>query len=103
MTEEEYQSKFPEYAPKLDDLVAQLGFLAQYRLVKTGSMDMDKDGDFYKISVKNLMGDKPYFESVDKISEQKITYLGYESGHKPAFPNVNRLPLVIREAAVRRP
>jgi hypothetical protein len=38
-----------------------LGFLANYRLVKTGSME--KDGDFYKISVQNLMGDNPHFES----------------------------------------
>ena len=146
LTEGEYQYKFQEYAPKFYDLVAQLGFLAHYRLVKTGSME--KDRDLYKISVEYLTGDNPHFDRdhvelrtaletnkvvylnadaeslvldpyiilelctecrrpevllLDKISERKITYLGYESGHKPAFPNVDRLPLVIREAAVRRP
>lgn len=145
LSEGEYELKFQEHSPKLNKLIGDLGFLANYRLVKTGSMD--KDGDFYKISVQNLMGDNPHFESdhvvlrtpletnkvlylnaeaeslvldpyiilelcpecrrpevllFDKFSEQKITYLGYESGHKPSFPNVDRLPLVIREAATRR-
>jgi len=39
---------------------------------------------------------------LDKFSEQKITYLGYESGHKPAFPITDRLPVAVRELAIRR-
>jgi hypothetical protein len=145
LTEGEYELKFQEHAPKLYKLVSDLGFLANYRLVKTGSME--KDRDFYKITVQNLMGDNPHFESdhvvqrtpletgkvlflkasgeslvldpyivlelctecrrpevllLDKFSEQKITYLGYESGHKPVFPITDRLPVAIRELAIRR-
>ena len=145
LTEGEYELKFQEHAPKLYKLVSDLGFLANYRLVKTGSME--KDREFYKISVQNLMGDNPHFESdhvvqrtpletgkvlylkangeslildpyivlelctecrrpevllLDKFSEQKITYLGYESGHKPAFPITDRLPVAVRELAIRR-
>lgn len=38
----------------------------------------------------------------DKVSDKKITYLGYESGHRPALPNADRLPPIIREVATRR-
>ena len=38
----------------------------------------------------------------DKLSDKKITYLGYESGHRPALANADRLPLIIREVATRR-
>lgn len=143
-SEEEYEIRFQEHAPKVYDLISSLGFLAQYILIKTGSME--KDGDFYKISGQRLMGDNPHFESVeftlrtpldsrrvlyldrdsrslsldplivlercsecsrfevlllDKISDRKITYLGYESGHRTVLPNADRLPSVIREIATR--
>jgi hypothetical protein len=39
---------------------------------------------------------------LDKISENKVTYLGYESGHKPNLPTIERLPAVIREVASRK-
>jgi hypothetical protein len=45
---------------------------------------------------------RPKVLLLDKFSEQKITYLGYESGHKPSFPSIDRLPLAIREVAARR-
>ena len=38
----------------------------------------------------------------DKLSDGKITYLCYESGHKPALANADRLPPAIRELATRR-
>src|ERR1035441_1744606 len=54
LTEEEYELRFQEHAPKVYDLVSSLGFLANYTLVKTGQMlpdlsplikgDMIKDG-----------------------------------------------------------
>lgn len=44
---------------------------------------------------------RPEVLLLDKISDRKITYLSYEHGHKPAIENVNRLPLVLREA-IRR-
>jgi hypothetical protein len=145
LTEEEYELRFQEHAPKVYDLVSSLGFLANYTLVKTGQMD--KDGDFYRIAVHTLMGDNPHFETshialrtpldtnkvlylnrdqeslvldpyivlercsecnrpevllFDKLSDKKITYLGYESGHRPALPNADRLPSIIREVATRR-
>jgi hypothetical protein len=120
-------------------------FLSNYRLVKTGPMD--KEGDFYRISARMLMGDNPVFESqlissrtpvdtqkvlylnaaleplvlepyiilepctechrpelllLDKFSDKRITYLGYESGHKPTYTNVAKLPLVLRDAVLRR-
>lgn len=144
LTEDEYALKFQEHAPKLYELIRNLGFLAKYRLIKTGPME--KDGDLYKIVVQVLMGDNPHFETerlllrnpldtnkvlylndrgetliidpyvilercpqcnrpevlvIDKLSEKKTTYLSYESGHKPAFENVDRLPVAIREAASR--
>jgi hypothetical protein len=37
----------------------------------------------------------------DKLSDKKITYLGYESGHRPALPLADRLPSIIREVATR--
>jgi hypothetical protein len=145
LTEEEYEFRFQEHAPKVYDLVSSLGFLANYTLVKTGHMD--KDGDFYKIAVHTLMGDNPHFETgqvvlrtpldtnkvlylnrhqeslvldpyivfercpectrpevllFDKLSDKNITYLGYESGHRPALPHADRLPPIIREVATRR-
>jgi hypothetical protein len=108
---------------------------------------MEKDGDFFRIVVQNLMGDNPHFESdvivlrtpldtnrvlylnreqeslvldpfsvlercpecnrpevllFDKFSDKKITYLGYESGHRPALETGNRLPLIIRDIATRQ-
>ena len=42
-------------------LVASLRFLANYTLVKTGPME--KDGDFFRVNVQNLMGVNPYFEN----------------------------------------
>jgi hypothetical protein len=140
LTEAEYEQKFLEHAPSIYDLVAKMAFLANYRLVKTGAMD--KDGDFYRISARVLMGDNPVFETqvissrtpmdtqkvlylnaaleplvldpyiilepctqcqrpelllLDKFSDKKITYLGYETGHKPAYTNVAKLPLALRE------
>jgi hypothetical protein len=145
LTEEEYELRFQEHAPKVYDLVSSLGFLANYTLVKTGRME--KDGDFFNIAVHTLMGDNPHFETshivlrtpldtnkvlylnhdqeslvldpyivlercpecnrpevllFDKLSDKKITYLGYESGHRPALPNADRLPPIIRELATRR-
>ena len=145
LTEEEYELRFQEHAPKVYDLVSSLGFLANYTLVKTGQME--KDGDFFNIAVHTLMGDNPHFETshivlrtpldtnkvlylnrdqeslvldpyivlercpecnrpevllFDKLSDKKITYLGYESGPRPALPNADRLPLIIREVATRR-
>src|ERR1035438_2185320 len=44
---------------------------------------------------------RPEVLLLDKFSEQKITYLGYESGHKPSFPNVDHLPLLIRLGPLR--
>ena len=122
LTEEEYELRFQEHAPKVYELVSNLGFLANYTLVKTGRME--KDGDFFNIAVHTLMGDNPHFETdhivlrtpldtnkvlylnrdqeslvldpyivlercpecnrpevllFDKLSDKKITYLGYES------------------------
>src|SRR5205823_5272760 len=55
LTEAEYELKFQEHSPKLYKLIDDLGFLASYRLVKTALME--KRGDFFKISVQNLVGD----------------------------------------------
>lgn len=146
LTEAEYEVKFQEYAPSIYELIGKLGFLANYRLVKPGSMK--KEGDYFRISAQVLMGDNPVFETqiissripleadkvlylsasldplvldpfvilepctechrpelllLDKFSEKKITYLGYESGHKPPYANVGKLPLALREAASRQP
>jgi hypothetical protein len=145
LTEDDYELRFQEHAPKVYDLISSLGFLANYTLVKTGQME--KDRDFYKIAVQKLMGDNPHFEAThvvlrtpldtnkvmylnrdleplvldpyivlercpechrpevllfDKLSDKKITYLSYESGHKPALANADRLPPSIRDLAVRR-
>jgi N-6 DNA Methylase len=145
LTEDEYELRFQEHAPKVYDLVSSLGFHANYTLVKTGQME--KDGDFYKIAVHTLMGDNPHFEAgqivlrtpldtnkvlylnrnqeslvldpyivlercpecrrpevllFDKFSDKKITYLSYESGHRPALATADRLPPIIREVATRR-
>ena len=59
LTEAEYEIKFQEHSPKLYKLMDELGFLANYRLVKTATME--KHGEFFKISVQNLMGDNPHF------------------------------------------
>ena len=144
LTEDEYELRFQEHAPKVYDLVSSLGFLANYTLVKTGQMN--KDGDFYKITVHTLMGDNPHFEAghvvlrtpldsnkvlylnregeslvldpfivlercpecnrpevllFDKLTDKKITYLSYESGHRPSLPHADRLPPIIREVATR--
>jgi hypothetical protein len=39
---------------------------------------------------------------LDKFNDTKITYLSYECGHRPSFPNVDKLPMVIRELAVKK-
>ncbi len=39
LTEDEYELRFQEHAPKVYDLISSLGFLANYTLVKTGHMD----------------------------------------------------------------
>jgi len=146
LTEAEYELKYQEHAPSIDELVSKMSFLASYRLVKTGSME--KDGNYYRISVQSLMGDNPVFETetissripfdthkvlylnasldalvldpfmilepctechrpelllFDKFSAKKITYLGYESGHKPTYANVGKLPLALREAGPVQP
>jgi len=48
---------------------------------------------------------KPYVcplrSSNRELSDKKITYLGYESGHRPALPLADRLPSIIREVATR--
>jgi hypothetical protein len=143
LTEAEYEMKFQEHAPAIYELISKLRFLANYRLVKTGLME--KDGEYYRISVQTLMGDNPVFETqiissripfdthrvlylnasldslvldpfvilepctechrpelllLDKFSDKKITYLGNESGHKPTYPTVDKLPLPLREAAL---
>lgn len=145
LTEDEYELRFQEHAPKVYDLVSSLGFLSNYTLVKIGQME--KEGDFFRIAVQTLMGDNPHFETdhivlrtpldtnrvlylnrdqeslvldpyivlercpeckrpevllFDKLSEKKITYLGYESAHRPALETADRLPLIIRETATRR-
>jgi hypothetical protein len=142
LTEAEYEMKFQEHVPAIYELISKLSFLANYRLVKTGLME--KDGDYYRISVQALMGDNPVFETqtissripfdthrvlylnasldslvldpfvilepcaecqrpelllLDKFSDRKITYLGNESGHKPTYPTVDKLPVALREAA----
>jgi hypothetical protein len=61
LTEEEYELRYQEHAPKVYDLVSSLGFLANYTLVKTGQME--KNGDFFNITVHTLMGDNPHFET----------------------------------------
>ena len=144
-TEEEYGIKFQEHSPKLDKLIEELGFLANYQLVKTAKME--KHGDFFSIEVQELMGDNPHFRNdhrhlrtpldankvfylsaidesllldpyivleicpvckrpevllLDKFKGQKITYLFYESSHKPSFLNSDRLPFAVRELASRR-
>lgn len=43
---------------------------------------------------------RPELLLLDKFSGKKITYLGYESGHKPSYANIDKLPLVLREAAL---
>lgn len=141
LTEAEYELKFQEHAPSIYELLGKMSFLANYRLVKTGSME--KDGDYYRIAAQSLMGDNPVFETqiissrvpfdthkvlylnagllplvldpfvilepctechrpelllLDKFSDKKITYLGNESGHKPTYPNVDKLPLALRDA-----
>ena len=44
---------------------------------------------------------RPELLLLDKFSDKKITYLGYESGHKPTYANVSRLPLALREVALK--
>ena len=39
---------------------------------------------------------------MDKFDDKKITYLSYESGHRPSLQNVERLPAAIRAAAAGR-
>lgn len=46
---------------------------------------------------------RPELLLFDKFSEKKITYLGYESGHKPTYANVGKLPLTLREAGPLQP
>lgn len=46
---------------------------------------------------------RPELLLLDKFSDKKITYLGYESGHKPTYTNVGKLPLALREAASGHP
>ena len=145
LSESEYEQKFQEYEPSVTALVAKMAFLAEYRLVKTGSME--KGGDIYRISAQVLMGDNPVFETtvlssrtpmdsqkvlyvnsflealvldpyivlepctechrpelllLDKFSDKKIMYLGYESGHKPSYANVDKLPLALRDLALKQ-
>lgn len=40
---------------------------------------------------------RPEMLLLDKFSDKKITYLGYESGHKPSYPNASRLPIGLQE------
>jgi hypothetical protein len=146
LTEAEYEGKFLEHAPSIYDFIGQMPFFSNYNLVKTGPME--KDGDFYRISARILMGDNPVFETqnissrtpvdthkvlylnsgleplilepfivlepctechrpevlmLDKYSDEKITYLGYESGHKPTYTNVSKLPSALRDAAFGHP
>lgn len=60
LSEEEYESKVQEYFPKLEELISNLGFLSKYNLVRTVSLD--NEGEFFKISVDNLMGGVTPFE-----------------------------------------
>ena len=45
---------------------------------------------------------RPELLLLDKFSDKAITYLGNESGHKPFYPGVGKLPLGLREAASQR-
>jgi hypothetical protein len=45
---------------------------------------------------------RPEVLLLDKFQGQKITYLSFESGHKPSFPTSDQLPLTVRELASRR-
>jgi hypothetical protein len=77
-TEEEYEIKFQEHSPKLERLIDELGFLANYQLVKTAMME--KDGDSFKISIRELMGDNPHFRSSHRqmttpLDANKVFYL----------------------------
>lgn len=58
--------------------------------------------DPYIVLERCPMCDRPEVLLFDKLSDKKITYLGYESGHRPALENANRLPMIIRETATRR-
>lgn len=42
---------------------------------------------------------RPELLLFDKFSDKKTTYLSNESGHKPTYANVGKLPLALREAA----
>jgi hypothetical protein len=44
---------------------------------------------------------RPELLLLDKFLGNKITYLGYESGHKPPYPNAEKLPVALREVASR--
>jgi hypothetical protein len=44
---------------------------------------------------------RPEVLMLDKFSDEKITYLGYESGHKPSYTNVTNLPSALRDATFR--
>jgi hypothetical protein len=146
LSDDVYESRFQEHAPSVYELIRKMSFLANYRLLKTGSME--KDGDYYRIAHHSLMGDNPVFRMqtlssripldsnkvlymnpnleslvldpfvilesctechrpelllLDKFSDKKITYLGYESGHKPSYQNIGKLPLALREAAFAQP
>jgi hypothetical protein len=46
---------------------------------------------------------RPELLLLDKFSDKKITYLGNESGHKPAYANAAKLPLAMRDSAVNQP
>ena len=81
LTEAEYELKYQEHAPSIDQLVNKMSFLASYRLVKTGSME--KDGDYYRISVQSLMGDNPLFET--EIISSRIPF----DTHKVLYLNAN--------------
>jgi hypothetical protein len=48
--------RFDEHAENVYDFIAHLGFLRNYTLVKTGALE--KDGQFYRIPMRILMGDE---------------------------------------------
>jgi hypothetical protein len=46
---------------------------------------------------------RPELLVLDKVSGKKITYHGYESGHRPSFEYSERLPSAVRQLAEQRP
>ncbi len=130
ISNQEYEAKFQEYFPKLNELLESMQFLTNYTLAATDSIEYKNKK--FGIVLRELMGDNPQFERkvinstkpietekivyinarydylilnpfiileicptcqrpelllLDKLNKKKVTYLSYECGHKPSFPN----------------